>query len=178
MYGGALLSFAPGFPAAGLLAGSYTGISNYTETPTRFTIAPNTWYDLIVSWTPTAIKYYGAVYGETPRLIATNTTNISTIPQFPLAGNNRYGCGTHSVTLFIDKVEWFYQISGSNPMARRFIQPTQCSSSSFQPKRFSRITLHPPISGLMSKLSFIIRTLCPSTSLVPTSFRLPNNFPD
>jgi hypothetical protein len=83
MYGGALLSFAPGFPAIGLLAGSYTGISNYTETPTRFTIAPNTWYDLIISWTPKAIKYYAAVYGETPKLIATNTTNISTIPQFP-----------------------------------------------------------------------------------------------
>jgi hypothetical protein len=28
MYGGALLSFAPGFPAIGLLAGSYTGISS------------------------------------------------------------------------------------------------------------------------------------------------------
>jgi hypothetical protein len=49
MYGGALLSFAPGFSATGLLAGSYTSRSNFTETPTRFTIAPNTWYDLIVS---------------------------------------------------------------------------------------------------------------------------------
>jgi len=172
MYGGALLSFAPGFPATGLLAGSYTSISNYTETPTRFTIAPNTWYDLIVSWTPTAIKYYGAVYGETPKLIATNTTNISTIPQFPLAGNNRYRGGTSSVTLFIDKVEWFYQISGNNPVTRRFIQPTNGSSSSFQPKRFSRISLHPPISGFMNRLSFIIRTLCPSTSLVPASFQV------
>ena len=172
MYGGALLNFAPGFPATGLLAGSYTSTSNCTETPTRFTIAPNTWYDLIVSWTPTAIKYYGAVYGETPKLIATNTTNISTIPQFPLAGNNRYRGGTSSVTLFIDKVEWFYQISGNNPVTRRFIQPTNGSSSSFQPKRFSRISLHPPISGFMNRLSFIIRTLCPSTSLVPVSFQV------
>ena len=56
MYGGALLSFAPGYPAAGLLAGLYTSISNYTETPTSFTIAPNTWDDLIISWTPEAIK--------------------------------------------------------------------------------------------------------------------------
>jgi hypothetical protein len=164
MYGGALLSFAPGFPANGLLAGSYTSTSNYTETPTSFKIAPNTWYDLIISWTPTAIKYYGAVYGEPPRLIATNTTNISTIPQFPLAGNNRYICGSPSVTLFIDKVEWLYEISGNNLMTRRFIH---CF---LPPNRFSRIcmiSLHSPFDGLMSKLSFIIKTLCLSTRLVP-----------
>src|SRR6201987_1025545 len=101
-----------------------------------------------------------------------NTTNISTIPQFPLAGNNRYRDGTSSVTLFIDKVEWFYQISGNNPVTRRFIQTTNGSSSSFQAKSFSRINLHPPISGFMSRLSFIIRTLCPSTSLVPASFQV------
>jgi hypothetical protein len=172
MYGGALLSFAPGFPAKGLLAGSYTGISNYTETPTSFRIAPNTWYDFIVSWTPTAIKYYAAVYGATPTLIATNTTNISTIAQYPLAGNNRYGGGTPSVSLFIDKVEWLYQISGNNPMTRRFIQPRKCCSCFLPPNRFSRIctiSLHSPFDGLMSKLSFIIRTLCPSTSLIAAS---------
>ena len=56
MHGGALLSFAPGFPATGLLAGSYSS-------------------------------------------------------------------GNPSVTLLIDKVEWFYQISGNNPMVRHYIQP-------------------------------------------------------
>jgi hypothetical protein len=78
MYGGALLSFAPGYPAAGLLAGLYTSISNYTETPTSFTIAPNTWYDLIISWTPEAIKYYAAVYGSPPnsRMLCPSTSLI------------------------------------------------------------------------------------------------------
>jgi hypothetical protein len=91
MYGGALLSFAPGFPANGLLAGSYTSTSNYTETPTSFKIVPNTWYDLIVCWTPTAIKYYAAVYGATPTLIATNTTNISTNCEKDWARTNTSG---------------------------------------------------------------------------------------
>jgi hypothetical protein len=82
VYAGAMLSFAPGFPevaSTGLLAGSYTSEINHTETPTNFTIAANTWYDLIISWTPTVIKYYAAVYGQTPVLIATNTINISTL---------------------------------------------------------------------------------------------------
>jgi hypothetical protein len=82
LYAGAMLSFAPGFPevaSTGLLAGSYTSEINHTETPTNFTIAANTWYDLIISWTPTVIKYYAAVYGQTPVLIATNTINISTL---------------------------------------------------------------------------------------------------
>ena len=109
VYAGAMLSFAPGFPevaSRGLLAGSYTSQINHTETPTNFTIAPNTWYDLVISWTPTVIKYYAATYGQTPVLIATNTTNISTGAQYLLIGNCRYGNGSPSVTLFIDRVEW------------------------------------------------------------------------
>jgi len=72
-----------------------------------------TWYDLIISWTPTVIKYYAAVYGQTPRLIAANTTNISTEPQYLLMGNCRYRNGSPSVTLLIDKVEWLYKTSQS-----------------------------------------------------------------
>jgi hypothetical protein len=114
VYAGALLSFAPGFdghPSKELLAGSYTSQGSHTETPTNFRIAPNTWYDLIISWTPTVIKYYAAVYGQIPTLIATNTTNISREPQYLLIGNNRYKNGGPSVTLLIDKAEWLYTTS-------------------------------------------------------------------
>jgi hypothetical protein len=114
VYAGAMLSFAPGFdehPSAELLAGSYTSQNSHTETPTNFRIAPNVWYDLIICWTPTVIKYYAAVYGQIPTLIATNTTNISTEPQYLLIGNNRYKNGSPSVTLLIDKAEWLYTTS-------------------------------------------------------------------
>ena len=114
VYAGAMLSYAPGFdehPSTELLAGSYTSQSSHTETPTTFKIAPNTWYDLIISWTPTVIKYYAAVYGQTPTLIATNTTNISMEPQYLLIGNNRYKNASPPVTLLIDKVEWLYTTS-------------------------------------------------------------------
>jgi hypothetical protein len=117
VYAGALLSFAPGFdqyPSRELLAGSYTSLSAHTETPTNFRIEPNTWYDLIVCWTPTVIKYYASVYGQTPKLIATNTTNISTEPQFLLVGNNRYKDGSPSVSLLVDKAEWLYTTSESD----------------------------------------------------------------
>jgi hypothetical protein len=116
VYAGAMLSFAPGFderPSAELLAGSYTSQSSHTETPTNFRIAPNIWYDLIISWTPTVIKYYAAVYGQIPALIAANATNISTEPQYLLIGNNRYKDGSPSVTLLIDKAEWLYKTSQS-----------------------------------------------------------------
>ena len=109
-----MLNFAPGFdehPSTELLAGSYTSQSSRTYTPTTFTIAPNTWYDLIISWTPTVIKFYAAVYGQTPTLIATNTTNISSKPQYLLIGNNRYKNASPAVTLKIHKVEWLYTIS-------------------------------------------------------------------
>lgn len=114
VYAGAMLSFAPGFdpyPSSKLLAGSYTSQSSNTETPTNFKIEQNTWYDLIIAWTPKVIKYYAAVYGQTPTLIATNTTNISTEPQYLLIGNNRYKEGFPSVTLLVDKVEWSYATS-------------------------------------------------------------------
>jgi hypothetical protein len=114
VYAGAMLSYAPGFdehPSTELLAGSYTSQSSHTETPTTFKISPNTWYDLIISWTPTVIKYYAAVYGQTPTLIATNTTNISMEPQYLLIGNNRYKNASPPVTLLIDKVEWLYTTS-------------------------------------------------------------------
>jgi hypothetical protein len=74
-------------------------------------MAPNTWYDLIISWTPKVIKYYAAVYGQTPTLIAIHTTNISTAPQYLIIGNNRYISGSSSVTLLLDKVEWYYTTS-------------------------------------------------------------------
>jgi hypothetical protein len=114
VYAGAMLSFAPGYdehPSAELLAGSYTSQSSHTETPTNFRIAPHMWYDLIIVLTPTVIKYYAAVYGQIPTLIATNTTNIATEPQYLLIGNNRYKNGSPSVTLLIDKAEWLYTTS-------------------------------------------------------------------
>jgi hypothetical protein len=114
VHAGAMLSFAPGFddyPSSKLLAGSYTSQSSHTETPTNFKIEQNTWYDLIISWTPKVIEYYAAVYGQTPTLIATNTTNISTEPQYLLIGNNRYKEGFPSVTLLVDKAEWSYATS-------------------------------------------------------------------
>lgn len=117
VYAGAMLSLAPGFPdhpSTELLAGSYTSRTSHTETPTNFKIAPNTWYDLIISWTPTVIKYYAAVYGQTPTLIATNTTNISTRPQYLLIGNCRYTKGSPAVSLSIDRVEWLYSSSQSD----------------------------------------------------------------
>jgi hypothetical protein len=55
------------------------------------------------------------VYGETPKLIATNTTNISTDPQYLLVGNNRYKNGSPSVRLLVDKAEWLYTTSESEP---------------------------------------------------------------
>jgi hypothetical protein len=116
VHAGALLSLAPGFPdhpSTELLAGSYTSQISHTETPTKFRIAANTWYDLIISWTPTAIKYYAAVYGQTPTLIATNTTNISTEPQYLLIGNCRYSKGSPAVALLVDRVEWLYSSSQS-----------------------------------------------------------------
>jgi hypothetical protein len=116
VYAGAMLSLAPGFPdhpSTELLAGSYTSQLSHTETPTNFRIEPNTWYDLIVSWTPTVIKYYAAVYGQIPTLIATNTTNISTEPQYLLIGNCRYSKGSPAVALLVDRVEWLYNSSES-----------------------------------------------------------------
>jgi hypothetical protein len=112
VYAGAMLNFAPGFPghpSSELLAGSYTSRFSRTYTRTNFTIAANKWYDLIISWTPSVIKFYGAVYGQTPILIATNTTNISKEPQYLLVGNCRYRNGSPSVNLLVDKVEWLYE---------------------------------------------------------------------
>jgi hypothetical protein len=114
VYAGAMLNYAPGFaehPGTELLPGSYTSRSSETYTPTTFRMAPNTWYDLIISWTPKVIKYYAALYGQTPTLIARNTTNISTAPQYLVIGNNRYINGFPSVTLSLDKVEWYYTTS-------------------------------------------------------------------
>ena len=114
VYAGAMLNYAPGFaehPGTELLPGSYTSRSSETYTPTTFRMAPNTWYDLIISWTPKVIKYYAAVYGQTPTLIAIHTTNISTAPQYLVIGNNRYINGFPSVTLLLDKVEWYYTTS-------------------------------------------------------------------
>jgi hypothetical protein len=169
VYGGALLNFAPGFRTKGLmaglylLAGSYTSVSKITYTPTPFEITSNTWYDLIISWTPTAIKYYAAVYGETPTLIATHTTNISTIPQFPLAGNNRYTVGTAPVTLFIDRVEWLYETSKNKIKNWSFSEPVkhrpELSAS------FSRIRINSP-PPILARLASIFRTLCPSTRVI------------
>jgi hypothetical protein len=121
VYAGAMLSFAPGFPehpSSQLLAGSYTSQTSRTETPTNFTISPNTWYDLIISWTPGVIKYYAAVYGQTPTLIATNTTNISTDAQYLLIGNCRYHKGSPAVNLLVEKVEWLYKA----PQSGSFLQ--------------------------------------------------------
>jgi hypothetical protein len=116
VYAGAMLNFAPGFSdhrSTELLAGSYSSENDRTYAPTSFRIEPNTWYDLIISWTPTVIKYYAAVYGQTPELIATITTNISTDPQHLLVGNNRYRNGSPSVSLLVDRVEWLYKTSQS-----------------------------------------------------------------
>jgi len=121
VYAGAMLSLAPGFPdhpSTELLAGSYTSKTMHTETPTNFRIAANTWYDLIISWTPTVINYYAAAYGQTPTLIATNTTNISTAPQYLLMGNCRYSKGSPAVSLLIDRVEWLYK----SPQSGSYLQ--------------------------------------------------------
>jgi len=165
MNGGALLSFAPGFPAKGLLAGSYTSTSSHTETDTPFMIANNTWYDLVISWTPTVIKYYAAVYGSTPELIATNTTNISTLPQFPIAGNNRYLDGNSLVTLFVDKVEWFYETSGSEPADSHTAEPSDFINACSQSKSCSRMWLSHSRRGkgfksLLSLLGKTVNPLC------------------
>lgn len=137
VFGGALLSYAPGFtwtgpggvptPTPGLVCGSYTGLSidEITETAaTNFpAIVPNTWYDLIISWTPTAINYYGAVYGSTPVLIGTHSAatpggpNIYTGGQYLHASNNMYTSGPN-VNLYIDRVEWLFQ----TPDSLRFLE--------------------------------------------------------
>ena len=49
------------------------------------------------------------MYGQTPTLIATNTANVSTAPQYLLIGNCRYRKGSPAVSLLIDKVEWLYK---------------------------------------------------------------------
>jgi hypothetical protein len=125
VFGGALLSYASGFtwsgpggvptPTPGLVCGSYTGqnMSEITETTaTNFpAIVPNTWYDLIILWTPTAINYYGAQYGTSPVLIGTHSAatpggpNIYTGGQYLHASNNMYTSGPN-VNLYIDLVEW------------------------------------------------------------------------
>ena len=164
MNGGALLSFAPGFPAKGLLAGSYTSTSSHTETHTPFIIASNKWYDLVISWTPTVIKYYAAVYGSTPELIATNTTNISTLPQFPIAGNNRYLDGNSLVTLFVDKVEWFYETSGSEPADSQAAEPSNFINACSPSKSCSRMWLshsRQGSKGLKPLLSLLGKTVNP-----------------
>jgi hypothetical protein len=105
-------------PTPGLVCGSYTGLdfNQITETTaTNFpAIAPNTWYDLIISWTPTAINYYGGVYGQTPVLIGTHSAatpggpNIYTGGQYLHASNNMYTNGPN-VNLYVDRVEWLFQ---------------------------------------------------------------------
>lgn len=119
VYAGALLNFAPGFtdrPSSELLAGSYISRFSRAYSPTNFIIAANRWYDLIISWTPRVIKYYAAVYGQTPALIATITTKISTEPQYLLIGNCRYRNGSPSVNLLVDKVEWLCKTSQSESL--------------------------------------------------------------
>jgi hypothetical protein len=116
VHAGAMLNFAPGFTdnrSTELLAGSYTSQHDRTYERTGFKIEPKTWYDLIISWTPTVIKYYAAVYGESPKLVATITTHISTDPQHLIVGNSRYRNGSPSVNLLVDKVEWLYKTSQS-----------------------------------------------------------------
>ena len=132
VFGGALLSYAPGFtwtgpggvptPTPGLVCGSYTGQSTSEITETTATnfpaIVPNTWYDLIISWTPTAINYYGSQYGSAAVLIGTHSAstpggpNIYAGGQYLHASNNMYTSGSN-VNLYIDKVEWLFQTSES-----------------------------------------------------------------
>jgi len=130
VFGGALLSYAPGFtwfgpggvptPTPGLVCGSYTGESPNEITETTATnfpaIVPNTWYDLVISWTPSAINYYGAEYENTPVLIGTHSAatpggpNIYSGGQYLHASNNMYTSGSN-VNLYIDLVEWVFQVS-------------------------------------------------------------------
>jgi hypothetical protein len=127
-------------------------------------IANNTWYDLVISWTPTVIKYYAAVHGSTPELIATNTTDISTLPQFPIAGNNRYLAGNSLITLFVDKVEWFYEISGGEPADSHTTNPSDFINACSQSKVRSRMWLshsRRASKGLKSLLSLLRMTVNP-----------------
>jgi hypothetical protein len=116
---GALWNVMPGFVdsnsvTAGmvLIAGNYNG-GTYYDLATSFAVAPNTWYDTIISYTPAAggtVNFYAAQYGTTPQLILTMTGKIGTSAYV----YNVYDITNYSDTvarhLYIDKEEWLIQV--------------------------------------------------------------------
>lgn len=108
---GAVFSFDPNFaPGNFLICGNFDSSGN-SDAITTFQGTAATWYDTILSWTPTAVKYYAAAYGQTPSLISTQTTHISTASQWPWLVSSKGANGSTSRTMRLDRVEWLLQVS-------------------------------------------------------------------
>ena len=118
---GALFSAAQGFtnlpnangvagfvnPATGLIAATYNSVSggNLGYIQTGLQPVANQWLDLIVVWTPVANRFYAAVYGNTPVLVATITNNIcSNQSIYPAIFN-----ASANTNLYCDRIEVIWQ---------------------------------------------------------------------
>jgi hypothetical protein len=124
---GALFSVAPGYTglpgangvggtgvtgAGGILAGTYNNVAtnHFGYIQTGFAVNPNIWYDFIISYSAAAVKFYGAVYGNSPSLLGTITDNITTTQHTPIfVTNGRSAAGSPAVNMYIDRIELLLQ---------------------------------------------------------------------
>jgi hypothetical protein len=121
---GAMFSVAPGFvDTSGATAGQniITGTYQDASIPLmqdlsrpNFPIAPMTWYDSIMVWTPTEVKFYmrpWSMDGSTPwTLCGTNTQYIGTgVPVYVTRASKCYG-DTVSRSLFLDLEELYIDV--------------------------------------------------------------------
>jgi hypothetical protein len=85
------------------------------------------------------------------------------LPQFPLAGNNRDLDGNSPVTLFVDKVEWFYETSGGESADSGTAEPSTLFNACSESNSCSRMWLSHSRRGkrLKSLLSLLGKTVNP-----------------
>jgi hypothetical protein len=122
---GAMFSIAPGFTGTdGAVSGNNIVTGTYEDATIPlmedvsrpiFPIAPNVWYDTMIVWTKTAVKFYCRVWtaaGSNPWiLVATNTQHIGTgLPVYVTRAVRCYG-DTVSRSMFIDLEELSLDLS-------------------------------------------------------------------
>jgi hypothetical protein len=122
---GAMFSIAPGFTGTdGVVAGNNIVTGTYEDATIPlmedvsrpiFPIAPNVWYDTMIVWTKTAVKFYCRVWTEDNSnpwiLVATNTHYIGTgLPVYVTRAVRCYG-DTVSRSMFIDLEELYIDTS-------------------------------------------------------------------
>lgn len=109
---GALMSVDVNFASNyALICGNFDS-GGTSDVATSFIMAPNTWYDCIISFTPTSVKYYIAAYGSPPQLVATSTTHIpTTAPVYVWISAAKGVGGSTAQTLLLDRYEHLIQLN-------------------------------------------------------------------